>query len=46
MKHIKIEIVANEHQQEELVALLTDYTVTGFEQKDEKLIAYFIERIR
>lgn len=43
MKHIKIEIVANEYQQEELIALFDDYSSTGFEQTDEKLIAYFIE---
>src|SRR5215207_6644629 len=43
MKHIKIEIVANEHQQEELVALFDDYSATGFEQTDDKLMAYFVE---
>lgn len=42
MKHVKIEIVANEHQQEELIALFDEYSATGFEQTDEKLIAYFV----
>ena len=43
MKHIKIEIVSNEYQQEELVALFDDYSATGFEQTDDKLMAYFVE---
>lgn len=43
MKHIHIEIVCNEYQQEELIALLDDYNPTGFEQTDEKLDAYFSE---
>lgn len=43
MKHIKIEIVANEHQQEELIALLDDHHAAGFEQTDDKLVAYFDE---
>jgi ribosomal protein L11 methyltransferase len=43
MKHIKIDVIANEYQQEELIALLDDFPVTGFEQTDEKLIAYFNE---
>lgn len=43
MKHIKIEIVTNEYQQEELIALFDEYSATGFEQRDEKLIAYFVE---
>ena len=43
MKHIKIEVIANEYQQEELIALLDDYHVTGFEQTDERVIAYFNE---
>lgn len=43
MKHIKIEVVANEYQQEELIALFDDYAATGFEQTDEKLMAYFVE---
>jgi ribosomal protein L11 methyltransferase len=41
MKHIKLEIIANDYQQEELVAMFDDYNATGFEQTDEKLIAYF-----
>jgi len=43
MRHIKIEIVANEYQQEELIALFDEYSATGFQQTDEKLIAYFVE---
>lgn len=43
MKHIKIEITSNEYQQEELIALFDDYCPTGFEQTDEKLMAYFVE---
>ncbi|RZK02384.1 MAG: 50S ribosomal protein L11 methyltransferase [Flavobacterium sp.] len=43
MKHIKIEIIANDYQQEELIALFDEYHATGFEQTDEKLIAYFLE---
>ena len=43
MKHIQIEIVCNEYQQEELIALLDDYHPSGFEQLDDKLIAYFPE---
>jgi len=43
MKHIKIEIVANEYQQEELIAMFDDYSATGFEQTDDKLMAYFVE---
>lgn len=34
---------AAEDRQEELVALLDDYGATGFEQTEEKLIAYFRE---
>lgn len=41
MKHIQLEIIANEYQQEELIALLDDYQPAGFEQTDEKLKAYF-----
>lgn len=41
MKHVKIEIIANEHQQEELIAFLDDCHATGFEQTDETLVAYF-----
>lgn len=43
MKHIKIEVIANDYQQEELIALFDEYHATGFEQTDEKLIAYFAE---
>lgn len=43
MKHIQLEIVANDYQQEELIALLDEYNPTGFEQTDEKLKAYFNE---
>ena len=43
MKHIKIEVLANEYQQEELVALFDEYATTGFEQTDDKLMAYFVE---
>lgn len=41
MKHIELEIVANQLQQEELIALLDDYNPSGFEQTDETLKAYF-----
>lgn len=41
MKHIKIEAVANEYQQEELIALLDEFGPSGFEQTEESLIAYF-----
>jgi ribosomal protein L11 methyltransferase len=43
MKHIKIEIVANEYQQEELIALFDEYSATGFEQTGDKLLAYFVQ---
>jgi ribosomal protein L11 methyltransferase len=43
MKHIQLEIVANQFQQEELIALLDDYNPSGFEQTDEVLKAYFEE---
>ncbi|HET7898652.1 MAG TPA: 50S ribosomal protein L11 methyltransferase [Flavisolibacter sp.] len=43
MKHIQLEIIANEYQQEELIALLDDYHPSGFEQTDESLKAYFQE---
>jgi ribosomal protein L11 methyltransferase len=43
MKHIQLEIIANEYQQEEIIALLDDYNPSGFEQTDEKLKAYFEE---
>lgn len=43
MKHIQLEIIANEYQQEELIALLDSYNPSGFEQTDETLKAYFDE---
>ncbi|NTS43414.1 50S ribosomal protein L11 methyltransferase [Flavisolibacter sp. BT320] len=43
MKHIQLQIIANEHQQEELIALLDDYHPTGYEQTEEHLHAYFEE---
>jgi ribosomal protein L11 methyltransferase len=43
MKHIQLEIIANEYQQEELIALLDDYNPSGFEQTDDVLKAYFEE---
>lgn len=43
MKHIQLEIIANEYQQEELIALLDDYNPSGFEQTEETLKAYFEE---
>lgn len=43
MKHLRLEIIANEYQQEELIALLDDYRPSGFEQTDESLKAYFVE---
>ena len=44
MKHIELEIIANDYQQEELIALLDDYNPSGFEQTDELLKAYFEEK--
>lgn len=43
MKHIELEIIANDYQQEELIALLDDYNPSGFEQTEELLKAYFKE---
>lgn len=43
MKHIQLQIIANEHQQEELIALLDDFNPAGYEQTDENLHAYFEE---
>jgi ribosomal protein L11 methyltransferase len=43
MAYIQLTIASNEYQQEELISLLDDYTPTGFEQKDNELIAYFNE---
>lgn len=45
MKYIQLEIIANEYQQEEIMALLDDFQPTGFEQTDEKLKAYFEEPV-
>jgi ribosomal protein L11 methyltransferase len=44
MKHIQLEIIANQFQQEELIALLDEYNPSGFEQTDELLKAYFEEK--
>jgi ribosomal protein L11 methyltransferase len=44
MKHIQVEIYANQFQQEELIAFLDDFNPSGFEQTDEKLKAYFEEK--
>lgn len=44
MKHIQLEIIANPHQQEELIALLDEHHPSGFEQTDETLNAYFEEQ--
>jgi ribosomal protein L11 methyltransferase len=44
MKHIQLEIIANPFQQEELIALLDDFNPSGFEQTDETLKAYFVEK--
>lgn len=41
MNTIRIDIIANEGQQEELIALLSDLPVTGFEETADKLIAWF-----
>lgn len=43
MSYIQLNIVANEYQQEELVALLDDYEPTGFEQRESELVVYFNE---
>ncbi|MDQ3848008.1 MAG: 50S ribosomal protein L11 methyltransferase, partial [Thermoproteota archaeon] len=40
---IQVSIKATEQQQEELIALLSDFNSTGFEQTSDKLIAYFNE---
>ncbi len=44
MKHIELEITANQFQQEELIALFDQYNPSGFEQTDDKLKAYFEEK--
>lgn len=41
MRHLQLSIVANEYQQEELIALLNDFNPSGYEQHEEVLIAYF-----
>jgi ribosomal protein L11 methyltransferase len=41
MAHIQLKIAANEYQQEELIALLSDFGPEGFEQKENELLAYF-----
>jgi ribosomal protein L11 methyltransferase len=41
MPHIQLVITANEYQQEELIALLSDFEPEGFEQKEGELLAYF-----
>lgn len=43
MNSIQITIEANQYQQEELIALLSDYDPSGFEEKENELIAYFNE---
>lgn len=44
MKHIQLEIFAGTQEQEELIAQLDELHSSGFEQRDEKLIAYFPEK--
>jgi ribosomal protein L11 methyltransferase len=41
MHHLQLTIVANDYQQEELIALLNDFNPSGYEQHEEILIAYF-----
>ncbi|MGE5521214.1 MAG: 50S ribosomal protein L11 methyltransferase [Candidatus Dadabacteria bacterium] len=43
MAYIQLTIASNEYQQEELISLLDDYNPTGFEQRENELIAYFNE---
>lgn len=43
MKHIRIAIRANEAEQEQLIGILSDYPVTGFEQTEKELIFFFEE---
>jgi ribosomal protein L11 methyltransferase len=43
MRHLQLSIVANDYQQEELIALLNDFNPAGYEQHEEVLIAYFEE---
>ena len=42
MSHIQIEIIATEAEQEELIYLLNEIDYEGFEQNDNKLIAYIL----
>lgn len=41
MNSIRLDIIANEGQQEELIALLSDLPVNGFEETPDRLIAWF-----
>lgn len=41
MRHLQLSIVANDYQQEELIALLNDFNPSGYEQHEEVLLAYF-----
>lgn len=43
MSSKQITIEANPYQQEELIALLSDYEPLGFEERDTELVAYFKE---
>ena len=43
MNHIQITITASEQDQEKLVGQLTELGATGFEQQEERLLAYFEE---
>lgn len=43
MRHLQLSIVANDYQQEELIALLNDFNPSGYEQHEDVLIAYFEE---
>ena len=43
MSYIQLTVFANQYQQEELIALLSDYNPTGFEERENELVAYFNE---
>jgi ribosomal protein L11 methyltransferase len=43
MNFIQVSIEANEEKQELLISLLEDLKATGFEQQDDRLLAYFLE---
>ncbi len=43
MRFIQVSIAANDNEQEFLIAVLTELDTSGFEQTEEKLIAYFVE---